>query len=170
MHQTILIIDYGSQYTQLIARKIRELNVYCVVKPYNKIQSLNFKQENYLGIILSGGPNSVLDYKSPDLSDKILNSNLPVLGICYGLQILCKKLYGVIKNSRSREYGHALISIKKKSLLLEGIKNNNQVWMSHGDHVQKINKNFIITSISNNKVISSIENTKKKIIWTSIPS
>ena len=162
-NQTILIIDYGSQYTQLIARKIRELNVYCFVNPYNKIGSTIINNKSLSGIILSGGPNSVKDKKSPKLDKKILELNIPVLGICYGLQLLCKEFEGNIGQSRSREYGHSLINLKNKSKLFLGVRKKNQVWMSHGDHIEKEPKGFIITSLSNKKVISSIENNTKKI-------
>ena len=163
INETVLIIDYGSQYTQLIARKIREQNVYCIVHPYNKIQSNILNIKNLSGVILSGGPNSVNDKKSPKLDKKILLLNIPILGICYGLQLICKEFDGKIGQSCLREYGHALITLKNKSLLLSGIKKNNQVWMSHGDHVQKKPNGFVITSLSSNSVISSIENKTNKI-------
>jgi len=105
-NETILIVDYGSQYTQLIARKIREQNVYCLVHPYNKIGSKFLVNKNLSGIILSGGPNSVKDKKSPKLDKKILSLKIPILGICYGLQLLCKEFGGKIEQSNSREYGH----------------------------------------------------------------
>ena len=106
-NETILIIDYGSQYTQLIARKIREQNVYCLVHPYNKINSNILINKNLSGIILSGGPNSVKDLKSPKLDKQILSLKIPILGICYGLQLLCKEFNGKIGQSSSREYGHS---------------------------------------------------------------
>jgi len=161
--ETILIIDYGSQYTQLIARKIREQNVYCLVHPYNKIGSKVLINKNLSGIILSGGPNSVNDKKSPKLDEKILSLKIPVLGICYGLQLLCKEFGGEIEQSSSREYGHSLINHKNKSLLFNGVKKTSQVWMSHGDHIEKEPNGFIVTSFSNKSVISSIENKKKMI-------
>ena len=163
VYQTILIIDFGSQYTQLIARKIRELKVYCIVHPYNDIESLVLRDKNLSGVILSGGPNSVKDKHSPKLDKKILQLNLPILGICYGLQLICKEFKGNIGQSRSREYGHSLISKINQSKLFLGLKKNNQVWMSHGDHVKKEPKNFIITSFSDKRIISSIEHKKKKI-------
>ena len=116
-NETILIIDYGSQYTQLIARKIREQNVYCLVHPYNKINSKILINKNLSGIILSGGPNSVKDKKSPKLDKKILSLKIPILGICYGLQLLCNEFSGKIGQSSSREYGHSLVNHNKKSLL-----------------------------------------------------
>ena len=163
MSETILIIDYGSQYTQLIARKIREQKVFCIVYPYNKYKEAILKYNNLVGIILSGGPNSVKEKNSPKLSKRILELNIPILGICYGLQLICKQFNGIIGQSKLREYGHAEINLKKKSILFEGIKKINQVWMSHGDHVQKPPKNFVITSKTKNNVISSIENNQKKI-------
>ena len=164
MHETILIIDYGSQYTQLIARRLRELNVFCIVYAYHKISIRLIDKLKPSGIILSGGPNSVLDRDAPKLNNFILKLSIPVLGICYGLQLICSHLGGKIHKSKSREYGYALISIIKKSSLLTGLKKNkNQVWMSHGDHVVKIPNEFEITSKSNNNLISSIENKKNKI-------
>jgi len=162
-NETILIIDYGSQYTQLIARKIREQNIYCIVLPYNKIKLSLLNYKKLAGIVLSGGPNSVKNFNSPNLDNKIINLNIPILGICYGLQLICKKFKGKIGISKSREYGHSLIKIKNNSLLFKGVKKINQVWMSHGDHIEKQPNNFIVTSISNNKIISSIENKNKKI-------
>ena len=162
-NETILIVDYGSQYTQLIARKIREQNVYCLVHPYNKIGSKFLVNKNLSGIILSGGPNSVKDKKSPKLDKKILSLNIPILGICYGLQLLCNQFRGKIGQSSSREYGHSLINHNKKSELFKGIKKTSQVWMSHGDHIKKEPNGFVVTSFSNKNVISSIEDKKKMI-------
>ena len=162
-NETILIVDYGSQYTQLIARKIREQNVYCLVHPYNKIGSKFLVNKNLSGIILSGGPNSVKDKKSPKLDKKILSLKIPILGICYGLQLLCNEFRGKIGQSSSREYGHSLINHNKKSELFKGIKKTSQVWMSHGDHIKKEPNGFVVTSFSNKNVISSIEDKKKMI-------
>ena len=162
-NETILIVDYGSQYTQLIARKIREQNVYCLVHPYNKIGPKLLTNKNLSGIILSGGPNSVKDNKSPKLDKKILSLKIPILGICYGLQLLCKEFGGKIEQSNSREYGHSLINHKNKSLLFKGVKKTSQVWMSHGDHIEKEPNGFVVTSFSNKNVISSIENKTKMI-------
>ena len=162
MSDTVLIIDYGSQYTQLIARKIREQKIYCLVKPFHKI-NLTLSDNNIVGIVLSGGPNSVKSKKAPKLNKEILNLGIPILGICYGLQLLCKEFKGKIGQSKSREYGHAIISTKDSSDLFKGVNKNSQVWMSHGDHIEKIPKGFIITSVSKNNVIASIENKSKKI-------
>ena len=107
MQKGILIVDFGSQYTQLIARRIREINVYCEIYPYNKVSLNLIKKLNPTGLILSGGPNSVLDKKSPKISNNIFKLNIPILGICYGLQTLALQKGGKINKSLSREYGFA---------------------------------------------------------------
>ena len=155
--ETILTIDYGSQYTQLIARRIRELEVFCLVYPYNKITKKILNEIKPSAFILSGGPRSVLDKNAPELNQEILKMKKPVLAICYGMQLVTKNLKGVVKRSTHREYGHTIINIKKKSPLFKGIiKKKIKVWMSHGDNINKIPKLFSITSLSNNKIISSI--------------
>ena len=165
MKNGILIIDFGSQYTQLIARRIREQNVYCEIHPFNKI-SKNLIDNLYPnGIILSGGPDSVLNEKSPKLPLIIKCLNIPILGICYGLQLLSHAYKGEIKKSLSREYGFATIKVFDKSKIIptEWIKKNINVWMSHGDHVSKAPKGFKVTAKSSNNIISIIENHKKNI-------
>ena len=165
MKNGILIVDYGSQYTQLIARRIRELNVYCEIHPFNKIK---LKLLSYLkprGIILSGGPNSVLDKHSPKIVKCINDSNIPLLGICYGLQLIINYYGGTIIKSISREYGFAKLEVIKNSKLIpnEWLNKANKVWMSHGDHVSEIPMNFKILAKSNNGVISIVANDRKKI-------
>ena len=159
----ILVIDYGSQYTQLIARRIRELQTFCEVIPFNKINKKILNDRALSGIILSGGPNSVKDKKSPKLDSKILNLRIPILGICYGLQLICREFKGKIGQSKLREYGHSIITLKKKSLLFKKVKTKNQVWMSHGDHIEKKPHGFVVTSLSSEKIIASIENLKKNL-------
>ena len=133
MEEKILIIDFGSQYTQLIARRIRDLNIYCEIFPYNKIPEIN---KNVKGIILSGSPYSVNDTNSPDIDVQSIFNGLPVLGICYGAQLIAKKLKCSIIESKIREYGRANLNyIGDSSKLLEGVKLNSNVWMSHGDSI-----------------------------------
>ena len=165
MEKGILIIDYGSQYTQLIARRIREQRVYCEIYAFNKITKKLIDKLNPCGIILSGGPNSVLDKKSPKLPLVIQKLNIPILGICYGLQLLSILNKGEIKKSISREYGLAKITICRESKIIpkEWFKKNIDVWMSHGDHVFKVPKGFNVLAKSNNKIISIIENKRKNI-------
>ncbi len=161
---SIMIIDYGSQYTQLIARRIREMEVFCLVFPFNQINKILIDEIEPSAFVLSGGPNSVLDQKSPKLNKHILNSQKPILAICYGMQLITKTLKGVVKKSKNREYGHTFIKLKKKSKIFNGIKKNKlRVWMSHGDDIKKVPKNFNISSYSDNKIISSIENKSKNI-------
>ena len=162
--ETIIIIDYGSQYTQLIARRIRELEVFCLVYPFNKITSKLLDDIKPSAFILSGGPKSVLNNNSPRLNQSILKMKKPILAICYGMQLITKNLKGKIKSSTHREYGHTFVNIKKKSQIFSGInKNKFKVWMSHGDNIYQVPKSFSITSFSDNKIISSIENIKSKI-------
>ena len=162
--ETILIIDYGSQYTQVIARRIRELEIFCLVYPFNKITNKLLNETKPSAFIISGGPKSVLDKNSPNLNQRILTMKKPILAICYGMQLITKNLNGKVKRSTKREYGHTIINIKKKSVIFNGInKKKFKVWMSHGDNIFKTPNMFSVTSLSDNKIISSIENTKSKI-------
>ncbi len=151
MEETILILDFGSQYTQLIARRVRELNVYCEIHPFNKIPELD---DHIKGVILSGSPFSVMDEDAPvpDLSN--IKSRFPLLGVCYGAQFLAKDAGGELMRSTIREYGRANLSfINEKSELLKGMTLNSQVWMSHGDTILQIPENFeTITSTSDVEV------------------
>lgn len=142
----ILIVDFGSQYTQLIARRVRELQVYCEIYPYNKV--INTPVLNQVkGIILSGSPCSVNDTDAPDLPLDQLWEKLPVLGICYGAQLLAQKLGGEVQNSETREYGRANLAIKDSAdKLFQGISKTSQVWMSHGDTITSIPSELIITA------------------------
>ncbi|MBS1494278.1 MAG: glutamine-hydrolyzing GMP synthase [Bacteroidetes bacterium] len=165
----ILILDFGSQYTQLIARRIREQKVYCEIHPFN-IDVVDFiikSKFNLKGIILSGGPSSVLDKAAPKISETLLeyftNNEIPVLGVCYGLQLISYLEGGKIQKSSHREYGHSQIVLAKKSPLFQNVKKNSVVWMSHGDSLDKIPNGFTVTSKSKNGIISSIENAKKNI-------
>ncbi|PCJ56248.1 MAG: glutamine-hydrolyzing GMP synthase [Planctomycetota bacterium] len=163
-HEKILILDYGSQYNQLIARRVRELNVYCELHPFNisieKIKALNPK-----GIILSGGPSSVFDEDAPDLDMSIFDLNIPVLGICYGMQILTKKLNGEISKAKTREYGYAELIPSKDSPLFNEIplNQNTQVWMSHGDSIETPAEGFDVIGLSQNGIVSAIANENKQI-------
>lgn len=138
-NEMILIIDFGSQYTQLIARKIRELNVYCEIHPYNKIPTLT---KNMKGVVLSGSPFSVRDSESPNIDLKKIRNKLPLLGICYGAQLMAKNFGGEVLGSKHREYGKATLNVSdKKDKLLMEIDKNSQVWMSHGDTITKLPTN-----------------------------
>lgn len=143
MQETILILDFGSQYTQLIARRVRELNVYCEIHPFHFVQQPTFQIENYKGLILSGSPFSVRDSNSPDVDLARFRGKLPILGLCYGAQLLAQKFGGEVIASKTREYGRANLGfIDHSNTLLKGISNNSQVWMSHGDTIRQIPKSY----------------------------
>ena len=159
----ILILDFGSQYTKLIARKIRECRVYSeIVSCTSDLSGL--KNDSVLkGIILSGGPSSVYLKNAPALSKQILDSGVPVLGICYGLQLLSYHFKGKVGGGKTREYGKTKIRRTSKTKIFDGVNNRLTVWMSHGDHIKKLPKEFRVTSRSENGLISSFENVKDKI-------
>lgn len=139
MTEKILILDFGSQYTQLIARAVREANVYCEIIPYHK----PFEYEPGLkGIILSGSPFSVNDEKAPDVDITAMVEKLPVLGICYGAQLTAKKFGGKVEKSSKREYGRAILRVIKDDKLFNGMTHQSQVWMSHADSVKEIPEGF----------------------------
>lgn len=160
--ETILIIDFGSQYTQLIARRVRESKVYCEIHSH-KISIEQIKKINPIGIILSGGPMSVYDSDSPTLDKEILMLHKPILGICYGLQILCKNLGGKVEPAKDREYGKAELSIEGESLLFADVKNDSIVWMSHGDFLTHLPQGFQVIGTSQHSPICAIENKKQNI-------
>ena len=160
--ETILIIDFGSQFTQLIARRVRESKVYCEIHSH-KITIHEIDKINPVGIILSGGPMSVYDNDSPTLNNDILRLNKPILGICYGLQILCKNLGGKVEPAKDREYGKAELSIEGDSSLFIDVKNDSTVWMSHGDYLTNLPDGFNVIGTSQHSPICAIENPKQKI-------
>ena len=162
MIDTIVILDYGSQYTQLIARKIRECSVHSIILPYNYSQK-QINKYNIKGIILSGGPASVYEKDSPHIPLGIFDYNVPILGICYGFQLLVNHFGGLVENSGKAEYGNANINLESKSLLLDEVNEICSVWMSHGDKVQEIPENWLVTSKSDNNIISSAENSNLKL-------
>ena len=161
--EKIIIIDFGSQFTQLIARKVREAGVYSEIINSNQVRNLT-KNKLTKGIILSGGPLTITNKNSINLDDHILSLNLPILGICYGHQILAKKLGGKVKISKNREFGKAFVKSKSKSPITKNFfKNkNNLVWMSHEDIVYKIPLGFKQIASSNNSKFAIIANEKKK--------
>ena len=166
----VLILDFGSQYTQLIARRVREMHVYCEIMPYDvTVESIQeFKPTS---IILSGGPNSVYEKETPQAPEIVFSLNVPILGICYGMQTLCNQLGGKVINSKKREFGFAEIRAHNHSKLLEGIQDNTNteghglldVWMSHGDKVEQIPKGFKIISSNEATPIAAIANDERKI-------
>ena len=160
--EIILIIDFGSQYTQLITRRVREANVYSEIHSH-KISADEVKSLSPSGIILSGGPMSVYDEGSPQLDMEILNLGIPVLGICYGLQIICRNFGGNVEPASNREYGKANILIKEDEGLFKSVKKESVGWMSHGDYLTKLPGGFKVTAESTHSPICAIANTDKKI-------
>ena len=159
----ILIIDFGSQFTQLIARRVRELGVYSEIISHKK--KINFNNQDVIGIILSGGPLNVYQTKKVSFDKKILNQDIPVLGICFGHQIISKELGGKVKQSKFREFGLVNIKKNKESVLTRNFFNKdgkNNVWMSHSDQVTKLPKNFEKVASSTNSKFCIIQNKYKK--------
>ncbi|MCI0449641.1 MAG: glutamine-hydrolyzing GMP synthase [Chlorobi bacterium] len=159
----IIIIDFGSQYTKLIARKVRECRVYSEVVPCTRDLSYLSKDISIKGIILSGGPQSVYFKNAPQLGKLILDLNLPILGICYGLQLLSHYFKGKVTGGKTREYGKTKINRVKDSRLFKDVNKNLTVWMSHGDYIKSLPNEFYVTSRSENKLISSFESKKSRI-------
>jgi GMP synthase (glutamine-hydrolysing) len=161
--ETIIIIDFGSQFTQLIARKVRELGAYSEIINFSKAKKLK-KNKFIKGVILSGGPLTVTNKKTPKLDNAILNLEIPILGICYGHQILSKKFGGKIKTSKKREFGRAdLKSLLKSPITRKFFRSKkNSVWMSHQDIVNTIPKGFKKIASSSNSKLAIISNEKKK--------
>ena len=161
MSQTIIVLDFGSQYTQVIARRIREANVYSKVLPFNTSISA-IKKLNPVGIVLSGGPASVLARGAPKPKQAIFSLGIPVLGICYGLQLMGTMLGGKVKNSSRREYGRGNLNILTKGSLFKGLPSKLTVWNSHGDCLAKLPKGFKSLAQTENSDFASIENPSKK--------
>ena len=161
----ILIIDFGSQFTQLIARRVRELGVFSEIVSHKKVSKAIITKEKIKGIILSGGPLNVYESNKFNFDKKILQLNIPILGICFGHQILAKQLGGKIKKSKHREFGLAVIKKVSNSILIKNFfnkTNKNNVWMSHTDQVFKMPKNFKVIASSKNSKFTIIENSYKK--------
>ncbi len=165
---SILILDFGSQYTQLIARRIREMDVYCEIYPYGVGQDI-LENHTWCGIILSGGPSSVLEANSPRIPDWVLNTNLPILGICYGMQALAHQLGGKVETSQVREFGYAEITIHPTDAFLSHIFDKQSatgealldVWMSHGDHVTTLPNGFQCLAKTRDIPIAIMANPEK---------
>jgi GMP synthase (glutamine-hydrolysing) len=140
MQDSILILDFGSQYTQLIARRVRELSVYCEIHPFNHYEKALKEMGNIKGIILSGSPFSVHDKNAPTPDLDKLRGKLPILGVCYGAQLMAKEWGGKVGKSSTREYGRAHLKVLAKNELLEGLSEKSQVWMSHADTILQLPK------------------------------
>ncbi len=160
----ILILDFGSQYTQLIARRIREANVYCEIHPFN-VEFEKIKAFDPQGLILSGGPSSVYDKKAPHPNEHIFDLDIPVLGICYGLQLLSQHYNGKVARADHREYGRAHLKIDDNSDLFKGISKDEDlvVWMSHGDRVDAMPEGFSVIAHTDNAPIAAIRHDNRPV-------
>ncbi len=156
--EEIVILDFGSQYTQLIARKIRENKVYSRIVPYNEPP---VESENIKGIILSGGPSSVYEEGAPIVSKKIFDSKIPILGICYGMQLMAFLLDGKVSRSTKKEYGRAELFLDQPSQLTQGVQDGKVVWMSHGDRIDELPPGFHTIAHTGNSPMAVIENRER---------
>jgi GMP synthase (glutamine-hydrolysing) len=160
--QKILIVDFGSQYTQLIARRIRESSIYSEIHPHT-ISIQRIAEMKPAGIILSGGPMSVYESDSPQIPAGLFELGIPVLGICYGLQLIAVNLGGKVEHAEKREYGKAHLEILKNDILFDNVCSGSIIWMSHGDYLTAIPEGFSITARSNNSPLCAISNPVRKI-------
>jgi len=160
--QMILILDFGSQVTQLIARRIREANVYCEIVPCNADLS-KYPKEAIKGYVLSGGPSSLFDKEAPRLDKGFFETDKPILGICYGMYILADAYGGKMIPAKDREYGRAMLEVADGSRLLSGIPKRSQVWMSHGDSVDQLPPGFEIIGSTDSLKVAAIANDEKKL-------
>ena len=161
-HEMILVLDFGGQYSQLIARRIREAKVYCEIHPYN-ITLEKLKELAPKGIILSGGGASVYEKDAPHCSEELFTLGIPVLGICYGMQLITHVLGGKVTPSPAPEYGSTDITLTEEHLIFDKINKNLKVWMSHGDMVEKAPEGFTVAANTKNAPVASIVNVEKNI-------
>ncbi len=162
--ETVLIIDFGSQVTQLIARRVREAGVYSEVVPFQSAAEA-FERVRPKAVILSGSPHSTIDIGSPRAPDAIFKAGIPVLGICYGEQTMCAQLGGKVEAGHHREFGRAFLEIEDDCALFDGIwakGTRHQVWMSHGDRVTALPPNFRIVGTSPGAPFAAIADEKRK--------
>ncbi len=159
--QRIVVLDFGSQYTQLIARRLRELRYYAEIHPHT-LSAEEIKKLHPAGVILSGGPASVYEKGAPQVDEKVFDLGVPVLGICYGLQLICHLNGGKVAASQEREYGRATLRPRRSSPLLKGIKAG-QVWMSHGDRIVSLPKRFAVIGTSENSPMAAFADEKARI-------
>ncbi len=161
-HELVLVLDFGGQYNQLIARRVREANVYCEVLPYN-VSIERIKEKNPKGIIFTGGPASVLDENAPKCVNEVFELGIPILGICYGMQLMSVMLGGEVARAHSREYGKVSITLDENHSLFQGIEKETSCWMSHTYHVSKLPQGFLSIAGSANCPISAMANDQKKL-------
>ena len=161
-HETVLVLDFGGQYTQLIARRVRENRVYCEIVPHD-VDLESLRACNPIGIILSGGPESVYDEQAPKMSEGLLDLGVPVLGICYGMQLMTQLLGGAVEGADHREFGRTLISVEPDARLFEKLEPSQPVWMSHGDRVTRLPEGARATASSEAVSIVGFEMAERRL-------
>ena len=160
--EMVIVLDFGGQYNQLIARRVRECNVYCEIKPYD-ISIEELKEINPKGIIFTGGPNSVYDDQAPRVSKEIFELGIPVFGICYGAQLMTYVLGGTVEKAPVREYGRTELEVDNDSLLFKNVAKNSICWMSHTDYIAKFADGFKISAKSDSCPVAAFENADHKL-------
>lgn len=161
-YEKVLILDFGGQYSQLIARRVRDCNVFCEIKSY-KTSAEEIGHAGYKGIIFSGGPNSVYEPKAPKCDPGVFDLGVPVLGICYGAQLMAHTLGGTVKSSQVREYGKTPVSFAANTRLFAGLSSSSVCWMSHTDYISKVPEGFSITGYSENCPVAAMENAQRNL-------
>lgn len=160
--ELVLVVDFGGQYNQLVARRVRECNVYCEIYSYrNAIEKI--KEKKPKGIILTGGPNSVYEKNAPSISKELFELGIPVLGLCYGAQLMAFVLGGEVKRAQNREYGKTDIKLDNTSSLFKDIDKNNSCWMSHFDYISRIPEGFKVIAYSDNCPVAAMSNDADKL-------
>src|SRR6188768_3003875 len=159
---TIVIVDFGSQYTQLIARRLRELHVYSEIVPPDATAA-RVAATSPVGIILSGGPRSVSEPGAPRVDAKLLELGIPVLGICYGMQLMTQMLGGTVSPASGREYGHAVVDLSPEAVLFHGLSGSLKAWASHGDYVAAAPPGFAVVGTSTNAPVSAIQDVSRRL-------
>jgi GMP synthase (glutamine-hydrolysing) len=162
MRELVAVLDFGSQYAQLIARRIRECGVYCEILPHDTTLA-ELEKSAPKALVLSGGPSSVMDSGHPDMDPAILQSGIPILGICYGLQLMADLLGGGLERGRAREYGPAYIDVVEDGTFFSHLGHKIDVWMSHGDHVAKVPEGFKVLARTETCPVAAMGDTGKKL-------
>ncbi len=161
-HQVVIVLDFGGQYNQLIARRVREASVYCEMLSYNTpIDHILAKKPK--GIIFSGGPSSVYGPGAPRIDKRIYETGIPILGICYGMQLLTRDLGGRVERANSREYGKAVLRVTRGDKLFKGMEKQTDCWMSHGDYITEPPPGFDVTAVTANTPVAAMSNEPKKL-------
>ena len=161
-HEKILVLDFGGQYNQLIARRVREQNVYCDLVPYT-MSLEKIREYDPIGIIFTGGPNSVYENGAPLVDKGIFELGVPILGICYGCQLIAHMLGGEVAHANTREYGKCEIRYNSESVLFSDVTAKNVCWMSHTDYVKEVPAGFSVTARTATCPAAGFENAKQKI-------